>query len=156
MPLRIYHRGRCILAAVVVWLPGHALRADDAQAPLAREVQSLQAVCGKCHNLELVTSAQKSFDDWEDTMQMMIDRGARGTDQQYDDILDYLHRMQTTINVNDADAHELQVVLNVNAEVAAAIIARRGTSPFKGLDDLMSVPGVESESLNTRSRLIFF
>jgi competence protein ComEA len=139
-----------------VWLPTRAALADDAQALLARERQSLQAVCGKCHNLELVTSAQKSFDDWNDTMQMMIDRGARGTDQQFDDILDYLHRTQSTINVNYADAHELQIVLNVSAMVAQAIIARREASPFKGLDDLKSVAGLDTESLNTRTRLIFF
>jgi competence protein ComEA len=96
------------------------------------------------------------LDDWNDTMQMMIDRGARGTDQQFDDILDYLHRTQSTINVNYADAHELQIVLNVSAMVAQAIIARREASPFKGLDDLKSVAGLDTESLNTRSRLIFF
>ena len=54
-----------------------------------------------------------SYDDWHDTVQQMVDRGAKGTDEQFDDIMDYLHRTMTTINVNTADADELEIVLNV-------------------------------------------
>jgi competence protein ComEA len=143
-------------AGMSVWLPFGQALADETQTLLAREHQSLQAVCGKCHNLELVTDAQKSYDDWQDTLQMMIDRGARGTDQQYDDILDYLHRTQSTINVNFADAHELQIVLNVSAAVAQSIVERRGHARIKDLDDLKSIPGLDAASLDARTRLIFY
>ncbi len=66
-----------------------------------------------------------SYDAWHDTVQTMMDRGASGTDQQFEDIMDYLHRTMTTINVNTADADELQIVLNVPETAAQAIIARR-------------------------------
>ncbi len=97
-----------------------------------------------------------SYDAWHDTVQTMIDRGASGTDQQLDDIMDYLHRTLTTINVNAADADELETVLNVPETAAQAIIARRSTQKFAGLADLKSVPGVDASTVDSKARLIFF
>jgi competence protein ComEA len=123
---------------------------------LARESQSLKAVCAKCHNLQLVLDTPKSYDDWHDTVQQMVDRGASGTDEQFDDIMDYLHRTMTTINVNTALAEELETVLNVPHTTAQAIISRRGTQKFTGLADLKSVPGVDASTVDAKARLIFF
>ena len=78
----------------------------------AREAQSLKAVCAKCHNLQIVMDTPKSYDAWHDTVQKMVNLGAKGTDEQYDDIMDYLHRTITTIDVNSADPDELEIVLN--------------------------------------------
>ena len=123
---------------------------------LARESQSLKAVCGKCHNLQLVMDTPRSYDDWHDTVQQMVDRGASGTDEQFDAIMDYLHRTMTTINVNTAVADELEIVLNVPETTAQAIIARRSTQKFIGLTDLKSVPGVDASTVDAKARLIFF
>jgi competence protein ComEA len=123
---------------------------------LMRESQSLKAVCTKCHNLQLVTDTPRSYDDWHDTVQQMVDRGASGTDEQFDDIMDYLHRTITTINVNTAVAEELEIVLKVPDTTAQAIIARRSTQKFTGLADLKSVPGVDAPTVDAKARLIFF
>jgi competence protein ComEA len=123
---------------------------------LARESQSLKAVCAKCHNLQLVMDTPRSYDDWHDTVQTMVDRGATGTDEQFEDIMDYLHRTMTTINVNTAVADELEIVLNVPETNAQAIIARRSTQKFTGLADLKSVPGVDASTVEAKARLIFF
>jgi competence protein ComEA len=123
---------------------------------LARESQSLKAVCAKCHNLQLVMDTPRSYDDWHDTVQQMVDRGANGTDEQFDDIMDYLHRTVTTINVNTAVADELKIVLKVPETTAQAIIARRSTQKFTGLADLKSVPGVDASTVDAKARLIFF
>jgi competence protein ComEA len=123
---------------------------------LARESQSLKAVCAKCHNLQLVMDTPRSFDDWHDTVQQMVDRGASGSDEQFDDIMDYLHRTMTTINVNTAVADELEIVLNVPETTAQAIIARRSKQKFTGLTDLKSVSGIDAPTVDAKARLIFF
>jgi len=123
---------------------------------LAREGRSLKAVCAKCHNLQIVMDTPMSYDAWHDTVQKMMDLGASGTDQQFEDIMDYLHRTMTTIDVNIAGADELQVVLNVPETAAQAIIARRSTQKFTSLADLKSVPGVEASTVDGKARLIFF
>ena len=123
---------------------------------LARESHSLKAVCARCHNLQIVMDTPMSYDAWHDTVQTMMDRGATGTDQQFADVMDYLHRTMTTIDVNTADADELQLVLHVPEATAQAILARRSTQKFTGLADLESVPGVDASTMDSRARLIFF
>jgi hypothetical protein len=133
-----------------------AFNVDAADCGPAREAQSLQAVCAKCHNLELVTDTPRSFEEWQDTIQQMVDRGAKGTDAQFDDILDLLHRTLTTINVNTAEASELQIVLDIPQGVSAAIIERRSKQLFTGLDDLKTVQGLDPAAVDARASLIFF
>lgn len=125
-------------------------------ARFAREGKSLQAVCGKCHDLQIVLSTPRSLDDWRDTMQKMVDRGASGTDDQYDDILDYLHRTMTTIDVNSADADELATVLAVPDSAVKLIIARRAGKKFADLNDLKSIPGVDAAIVDAKAKSIYF
>jgi competence protein ComEA len=136
----------------VAWAADVAPPAPD----LAREARSVQAVCAKCHNLQIVMDTPMSYDAWHDTVQKMVDRGASGTDEQFEDIMDYLHRTMTTINVNAADEDELEIVLNLPEAAAKAIIARRSTRRFTDLADLKSVAGVDAATVDAKARLIFF
>jgi competence protein ComEA len=130
--------------------------APERSSEVAREEESLRAVCSKCHTLEVVMNTPRSLDDWRDTMQKMVDRGARGTDDQYDDILDYLHRTMTTIDVNSADADELGTVLEADTATVKLILARRTAKKFSDLTDLKTVPGLNAAALEVKSKLIFF
>ena len=123
---------------------------------LARESRSLKTVCARCHNLQIVMDTPMSYDAWHDTVQTMMDGGATGTDQQFADVMDYLHRTMTTIDVNTVDADELQLVLHVPEVTAQAILARRSTQKFTGLADLKSVPGVNATAMDSKAKLIFF
>jgi competence protein ComEA len=138
-------------AVFVAWAAGASQATEE-----AREAQSLKAVCARCHNLQIVMDTPKSYDAWHDTVQKMIDLGAKGTDDQYDDIMDYLHRTMTTIDVNSADADELALVLDTSDATAQAIVARREIRKFSGLDDLKSVPGVNGRIVDAKKRMIFF
>jgi competence protein ComEA len=122
----------------------------------AREAQSMKTVCARCHNLQIVMDTPKSYDAWHDTVQKMVDLGAKGTGEQYDDIMDYLHRTMTTIDVNSADVDELQIVLNASEATAQAIVTRRKIRKFTGLSDLKSVPGIAASTIDAKARLIFF
>ena len=132
------------------------VRAAPPADPLGQERASVQAVCAKCHNLQIVMDTPMSYDAWHDTVQKMIDRGADASDQQLDDIMDYLHRTMTTIDVNSADTDELSIVLDAPDPVVKAVIARRKTRKFTGLDDLKTVSGIDAAKLDARARLLFF
>jgi competence protein ComEA len=123
---------------------------------LAREGRSLKAVCAKCHNLQIVMDTPMTYDAWHDTVQAMVDRGASGTDEQFEDVMDYLHRTMTTINVNTADVDELKIVLDLPEVAAQAIVARRSAQKFTDLADLKSIPGVPASTVDAKARLIFF
>jgi competence protein ComEA len=145
-----------VLLVATLFVAAQAVEVAPRDPRLARQSQSLKAVCAKCHNLQLVMDTPRSYDDWHDTVQKMVDLGATGTDEQFDDIMDYLHRTMTTINVNTAVADELKIVLNVPKTTAQAIIARRSTQQFTGLADLKSIPGVDASTVDAKARLIFF
>ena len=142
------------------WVPGsQAPAASQAASPdsdAAREAQSIKTVCGHCHNLELVLNTPRSYDAWHDTVQKMIDHGAKGTDDQLDDVMDYLHRTVTTIDVNSADADELEIILNVPEKTAQAILSRRNTKKFTGVADLKTIPGIDAATVDSKARMIFF
>jgi hypothetical protein len=133
-----------------------ALPAAQQDPSLAQERGSLQAVCGKCHSLQIVMDTPMSYEAWHDTVQKMIDRGAVGTDEQLEDIMDYLHRTMTMINVNAADVDELAIVLGVSDSVAGTIVTRRSERKFTDLADLKSVQGIDASAMDARARLIFF
>jgi competence protein ComEA len=133
-----------------------ALPATDQDPSLAQEGISLQAVCGKCHGLQIVMDTPMGYDEWHDTVQKMIDRGAVGTDDQLQDIMDYLHRTMTTINVNTADADELAIVLDVSDSVARTIVTRRSKRKFTDLADLKTVQGIDASAVDAKARLLFF
>ena len=147
---------RPLLTAYALMLVAGRVAASTGSDDLARESRSMKAVCARCHNLQIVMDTPMSYDAWHDTVQTMMDRGATGTDQQFADVMDYLHRTMTTIDINAADADELRIVLHVSEATAQAIIARRSKQKFTGLADLKSVPGVDASTVEAKARLIFF
>jgi competence protein ComEA len=156
MSRELSHPRLPFLAACLLLLVAVPIAAAWGNGPPARESRSLKAVCAKCHNLQIVMDTPMSYDAWHDTVQTMMDRGATGTDQQFADVMDYLHRTMTTIDINAADADELRIVLHVSEATAQSIIARRSKQKFTGLADLKSVPGVDGSTVEGKARLIFF
>lgn len=106
--------------------------------------------------MEIVTDTPKSYDEWTVTVQETIDRGAVGTPKEYDLVMDYLYKNMTTINVNQATADDLGVILGAPDSVVQAIIARRQTRPFKDMADLQTVPGTDRPALEAKQKMIFF
>jgi competence protein ComEA len=153
----------CVAAASAAVTPVASHAADDVSSVglsaglLAQEKQSVQDVCGsKCHRVELFATARKSYEDWHETVQKMVDRGAIGTDDQFADIMDYLFRTQTIIDVNSADVEDLQIVLNVPPATAQAVVARRTKKKFASLEDLKSVGGLDAAALDAKAGLLVF
>jgi type 1 glutamine amidotransferase len=49
-------------------------------------------ICGECHAVEQAVSMRVSEKDWKDVIQLMVDRGATGTDEEFKSILAYLSK----------------------------------------------------------------
>jgi hypothetical protein len=99
----------------------------------------------------------RDYNSWRDTVQMMIDRGASGTQEEYSLIMQFLFANMTTIDVNTDDAEALGTVLHATPDQVAAILARRAKRPFKDLSDLMAaVPGLNRTLLVGKKRMLFF
>lgn len=127
--------------------------ADEAATPEA----AVAKVCTSCHSMQLVTDTPRDYDAWHETVQKMIDRGARGTQEEFGLVMDYLFQNMTPVDVNHADADMLMGVLHADEKAAQAIIARRISRPFRDLADLeKSVPDLDRALLEGKKRMIFF
>ena len=60
-----------------------------AQTPNAGS-DALQKVCGACHSIETVTAQRRTRAQWQENILSMISRGAKGTEEEFKLILDYL------------------------------------------------------------------
>src|SRR5271154_2136977 len=60
-----------------------------AQSPAAAK-EAFQSVCGACHSVETVTSQRRTRAQWQESINSMVARGAKGTDEELALILDYL------------------------------------------------------------------
>src|ERR1700753_2239689 len=69
-------------------------------------------ICSGCHALQIVTDTPKDFDAWHDTVQSMIDRGAQGTPEEFELVMQYLFENMTTVDINHADQEALATVLH--------------------------------------------
>jgi competence protein ComEA len=125
--------------------------------PEATGKAALLKVCGNCHGAETVIQTLRTRQEWSDVIDQMARFGAEASDQEFDQILEYLARHFSPIRVNKATAKELEAALDVPAAVAEAIVAYRGEKgEFKTVEDVKKVPGLESATIEARkARFVF-
>ncbi len=127
--------------------------ATEATTPEAAAVK----ICSGCHGMQMVMDTPRDIDTWHDTVQKMIDRGARGTPEEFELVMDFLYLNMTPIDVNHADADSLMAILQTDRPSADAIVARRASRPFKDMADLQaSIPALDRKLLESKKRMIFF
>jgi hypothetical protein len=128
-------------------------QATEATTPESAAVK----ICSSCHGMQMVTDTPRDYDAWHDTVQKMIDRGARGTPEEFDLVMDFLFQNVTPIDINHADQDSLMAILHSSQQTAEAIITRRASRPFKDLADLeKAAPGLDKSVLEAKKRMIFF
>jgi competence protein ComEA len=119
--------------------------------------------CGQCHEPQRVAALRLTRDGWNDVIAKMAGLGAKATDAEFAQILDYLSEhykgdAPKPINMNTASAVELESVAGLLRKEAAAWIKHRNEVAFcKVLDDFKKVPGVPFKKIDTRrDRLVCF
>lgn len=114
-------------------------------------------VCSGCHDAEIILANLKTPAEWNETLQNMATQGAEATPEQWKLIEQYIDVHFAMVLVNKAPADEIQLTLDVPAEVAAAVVKyRQDKGPFKTIDDLKKVPGIEAAKVDAAtSRLVF-
>ncbi len=79
---------------LVLLVPGVALAApaprSAAKFPPGPAMAKVSTACSGCHAPDIVLNARKSRAQWEKSVDMMIDRGAKISDAEYDGVVDYL------------------------------------------------------------------
>ncbi len=122
-----------------------------------------QRVCGSCHGAELVIGRQETRETWSVIVNDMIQRGAKGTDDEFYDVVDYLAANFSPtspaikINVNKATAKDLALTLRLTEKQAAAIVQQRNErGDFKSIAELQQVPGLDAKKIDANKKRLAF
>jgi competence protein ComEA len=112
-------------------------------------------VCGVCHQPDRTASLRLTRDGWDELIGEMVKRGAKLTDAEHAQVLDYLStnflgEAPHPINLNTAPAIDLEAVIGLGRAEAGTFIAwREKNGPCKTIDDLKNIPGVSFEKLDS-------
>jgi competence protein ComEA len=110
-------------------------------------------VCGTCHEANRAAALRLTREGWEQTVADMRWRGAKGTDEEFAQIVEYLAtnflgEAPAKLNMNRATSVELEsVVLLLRKEAAALIAYRDKVGGFKTIDDIKKAPGVDFKKI---------
>jgi competence protein ComEA len=117
----------------------------------------LVKACSGCHDAEIVLANLKTPGEWAETLQNMAQQGAEATPGEWGLIEKYLDLNLAMIVINKAAAEELQLTMDVTRDVADAVVKyRRDNGPFKSVDDVKKVAGVDAAKVTARkSRFAF-
>ncbi|HKB09830.1 MAG TPA: helix-hairpin-helix domain-containing protein [Vicinamibacterales bacterium] len=117
----------------------------------------LLKVCGGCHDAEIVLANLKTPAEWTETLQNMAQQGAEATPAEWGSIEKYLDANLALIAINKAPAEELQLTMDVSSDVAGAVVKqRREHGPFKSVDDVKKVAGIDAAKVEARSKRFVF
>jgi competence ComEA-like helix-hairpin-helix protein len=142
------------VAAVLLWVAAtHA----QIKLPDGPGKETVELVCTACHDLDTAIEIRHAKPEWRAIVQSMIDRGARATDDEVTTIVDYLGTQVGLVNVNKADAAEIEAVVAIPTAQAEAIVRyRTEKGDFKDLESLKNVPTVDGKVLEERKDRIVF
>lgn len=115
---------------------------------------AMKTVCSKCHGAENVIGLAKSREEWGELVGKMVDMGAEGSVDDFNDVVDYLteHFPQAPrVNVNKITAKDFENALGFSSKEAEAIVSYRGAKGnFKSVEDLARVPGIDVKKVHAR------
>jgi competence ComEA-like helix-hairpin-helix protein len=146
---------RCALIILPLFF---SVPAQPQDLPEAKGRDLYEKICGTCHGTEVVFKTRTTKEKWKDTVDEMAARGAEGTDEQLDAIIDYLAKcFGPRVNVNKATAKELGTRFEITTKEAEAIVQyRMDKGDFKTVADLKNVTGLDFAKIEPlRYRITF-
>jgi competence protein ComEA len=118
--------------------------------------------CSNCHEIERVLSQRQDQAGWEATVAKMKGYGLQADDSDLRRIIAYLAanlpaEPVNKLNINTAARIDFEAILGVKRSVAAAIIDYRDKNgPFKSIDELKKVPGVDAAKVDEKKDSLTF
>ena len=118
-----------------------------------------EKMCLPCHGLENVVKNRLTKDRWAKEVDDMVARGATGSDEEIEQVINYLAANfgAAKINVNTAVAADIASGLGISSSDAAAVVSfRAANGKFKNMDDLGKVPGIDTKKIaSAKDRIVF-
>jgi competence ComEA-like helix-hairpin-helix protein len=113
--------------------------------------------CGKCHDAARIVAMRRTSAEWEDIIKKMIEKGAPGTEKDFETVYDYLLRHYGKVNINAAPPSEIVTILGLSEKDAKGIVAyRESKGPFADFEALKKVPEIDLKKLDEHKDAVAF
>ena len=124
--------------------------------PEDKHKQLYENVCGSCHGADLVIGEPRDSQGWHYLVDRMAEKGTSASDEELEQIVNYLAKyFGMPVNVNTADAEEIQT-LGLTEDQAKAVIAARAREKFADFVALSALPALKEVNLDgVKHRLVF-
>ena len=122
--------------------------AEEAALPQGEGRDAVAFMCVPCHGVLTAISQRKTPLGWSASVEAMLTKGAKGTDEQAEAATAYLSKFFPAVDVNTGTSEDLVKIAGFTAEEAAAIIAYRdGGNTLASFADMKKVPGLDPKRL---------
>lgn len=117
-----------------------------------------ERTCSRCHTLVSTYRMRNTRERWAEIVDDMVSRGAEATDDEIEQIIDFLTaHYGTKVNVNKASAQELSRSLGISIMAAKSIVDYRAKNgAFEKVADLRAVPNVDWKAIESQKDRIEF
>jgi competence ComEA-like helix-hairpin-helix protein len=131
--------------------PQSSAASDDPAAPVFAET------CGKCHDAARIVAMRRTSAEWEDVIKKMIEKGAPGSEKDFETVFDYLLRHHGKVFINTSPAREMVTILGLTEKEADSIVDYRKTNgPFADFEAVKKVPNIDLKKLDERKDAVAF
>ena len=121
-----------------------------------------ERLCKTCHELPKAVSLRQDRNGWATTLKRMVAFGMKASDPELITVLDYLEEhfpaeLLPPIYVNKARAIQLESRLSLKRSEASAILRyKKEHGPFKNLEELLQVPGIDAAKIEAKKDALVF
>jgi len=137
--------------------------AAKAKMPEGPGKETTFRLCNTCHSVEVSISRRESREGWNAVVVNMVERGAKGSDDEFGEVVDYLTDHFPVgapggkLNPNTATAEDMAKLFEITPEQAEGVVKyRTANGKFKSADDVAKVPGMDLAKVITKKLLITF
>ena len=131
--------------------PSGAPATDDPDAGLFVQM------CVKCHEAARITAIRRTKVEWEEVINKMIERGATGTEKEFETVYGYLLRNHGKLNINRATSEDIAMILTLSEKDAQGIVAyREANGAFADFEAVKKVPGIDLKKLEEHKDAVTF
>jgi competence protein ComEA len=133
---------------------------DAARLPDGPGKEAVGKICIDCHDSGNFRKARFTTEEWTDSVEDMVQRGATGTPQELEAVVAYLAKnfgKGAPVRINTAPFAEIKIVLGFTVpEVRALIDYREKNGDLKSFDQLLKVPGIDpAKAEGQKAKIVF-
>ena len=139
------------------------IAADQKEIKLLPEGPGKDAVvkvCLDCHGVANFRKARKEPGEWSDSVDDMVDRGAKADAAQIEAIVAYLVKNfgpGAKVQMNSAPLEEIKVVLGFSVPEAQAVVEyRESRGAYREWRDVLKAPGVNASKVESMKDAMAF